>query len=168
MTPSTAYDFELSTLSGEPLPLSAFRGQPLVIVNTASACGFTPQFAGLEALWREFKDRGLVVIGVPSNDFGAQEPNDAEGIAAFCACTYGVDFPMAGKRHVRGDGADPLFRWLAREGGLLGRPRWNFYKYLVGRDGKLVTWFSSLTPPGAGRFRRAVRRAIDRAIDSGA
>lgn len=161
MRASTAYDFELSTLTGKPMPLSAWRGRPLVIVNTASACALTPQFAGLEALWREFKDQGLVVIGVPSNDFGAQEPRDAEGIGVFCARNYGVDFPMAGKRHVRGPDADPLFRWLGREGGAFSRPLWNFHKYVVGRDGTLVAWFSSLTPPGAGRFRRAVRRAMN-------
>lgn len=156
MTSTTAYDFELSALSGKPMPLAAYRGRPLMIVNTASACGLTPQFAGLEALWREFKDQGLVVIGVPSNDFGRQEPHDGEDIGAFCARNYGVDFPMAGKRPVRGRDADPLFRWLARESGVLGRPLWNFHKYLIGRDGKLKTWFSSLTPPDAGRVRRAV------------
>lgn len=143
------------------MPLSAWRGKPLVIVNTASACALTPQFAGLEALWREFRDQGLVVIGVPSNDFGDQEPHDAEGIAAFCSRNYGVDFPMAGRRHVRGRDADPLFRWLAQEGGLFARPLWNFHKYLVARDGRLAGWFSSLTPPEAGRFRRGVRRLLD-------
>ncbi len=157
----SAYDFELTTLAGRPMPLSDFRGRPLVIVNTASACGLTPQYAGLEALWREFKDEGLVVIGVPCNDFGGQEPADANGIAAFCAATYEIDFPMAAKRPVRGPNADPLFRWLAREGGLLAHPLWNFHKYLVARDGSFGGWFSSVTPPSAGRFRRKIRRLLD-------
>lgn len=161
MPGKTAYDFELTTLSGRPMPLAAYRGKPLVIVNTASACALTHQYAELETLWREFKDRGLVVIGVPSNDFGRQEPHDAEGIGAFCTRNYGVDFPLAGKRHVRGRDADPLFCWLAREGGLFARPLWNFHKYLIGRDGHLADWFSSLTTPDAGRFRRAVRRLLD-------
>jgi glutathione peroxidase len=164
MQSRSAYDFELSTLGGKPMPLAAFKGRPLVIVNTASACGLTPQFAALETLWRDFKDQGLVVIGVPSNDFGAQEPHDGEDIGAFCARNYGVDFPMAGKRHVRGPDADPLYRWLARESGLFGRPLWNFHKYLVGRDGRPKAWFSSITPPDAGRFRRAVRRALQQGI----
>lgn len=143
------------------MPLSAWRGRPLVIVNTASACALTPQFAGLEDLWRKFRDQGLVVIGVPSNDFGDQEPHDAEGIAAYCSRNYGVDFPMAGKRHVRGRDADPLFRWLAREGGLFARPLWNFHKYLVARDGRFAGWYSSLTPPETGRFQRGVQRLLD-------
>lgn len=158
---TTAYDFELTTLSGKPMPLAAWRGRPLVIVNTASACALTPQYAGLEALWREYKDRGLVVIGVPCNDFGEQEQGDADSIAAFCQHNYGIDFPMAAKHHVRGRDADPLFRWLAQEGGLLARPLWNFHKYLIARDGGLAGWFSSLTPASAGRFRRKVRRLLD-------
>ncbi|MBX7198265.1 MAG: glutathione peroxidase [Rhodospirillaceae bacterium] len=158
---TTAYDFELTTLSGKPMPLAAWRGRPLVIVNTASACALTPQYAGLEALWREYKDRGLVVIGVPCNDFGEQEQDDADSIAAFCQHNYGIDFPMAAKHHVRGRDADPLFRWLAQEGGLLARPLWNFHKYLIARDGGLAGWFSSLTPASAGRFRRKVRRLLD-------
>lgn len=160
MPATTAYDFSLTSLGGQPMPLGAWRGKPLLIVNIASACALTPQLAGLETLWRTFKDRGLVVIGVPSNDFGAQEPRDAEGIAAFCTRNYGVGFPVAGKRHIRGPDADPLFRWLATEGGLLAKPLWNFHKYLVGADGRLADWFSSLTPPGAGRLHRAIRQAV--------
>ena len=157
----SAYDFDLTTLSGQPMPLSAWRGKPMVIVNTASACGFTPQYAALEALWREFRDEGLVVIGVPCNDFGQQEPGAAAEIATFCTSTYGVDFPMAGKRHVRGPDIDPLFRWLAREGGLFARPLWNFHKYLIARDGGFGGWFSTVTSPGAARFRRKIRRLLD-------
>jgi glutathione peroxidase len=160
MTQKTAYDFDLVTLDGKPMPLRQFAGHPLVIVNTASACGFTPQYAGLQALWREFKDSGLIVLGVPSNDFGGQEPGDAAQIAAFCATTFGADFPMAAKRPVRGSAADPLFRWLAAEGGFFARPRWNFYKYLIGRDGHLKDWFASATKPDAAKFKRAVRRIL--------
>ena len=157
MTEQTAYDFDLTTLDGKALPLRQFAGRPLVIVNTASKCGFTPQYFGLQMIWEEFRNTGLIVLGVPSNDFGAQEPGDAAAIAAFCVEKVGVNFPIAAKRAVRGKDADPLFLWLAAQGGFLARPRWNFYKYLIGRDGQLAHWFTSPTRPDAGRFRRAVQ-----------
>jgi glutathione peroxidase len=156
----SAFDFTLTSLTSSPLPLQAYAGRPMLIVNTASRCGFTPQYAGLQALWDEYRERELVVLGVPSNDFGRQEPGGREEIAGFCAVNYGVNFPMADKVPVRGREAHPLFRWLGEQGGLLSRPRWNFYKYLVGRDGQLLTWFGSTTPPGSVRLRAAVARAL--------
>jgi glutathione peroxidase len=157
----TAYAFDFTNLGGEPLPLRQFAGRPMVIVNTASKCGFTPQYAGLQAVWQRNKDRGLVVLGVPSNDFANQEPGGSAEIASFCAVNYGVDFPLTGKVHVRGSEAHPLFQWLARQGGLLSpRPRWNFFKYLIDRNGEFVTWFTSLTPPHSSRFGRALDRLI--------
>jgi glutathione peroxidase len=158
--PSTAYEFDFTSLDGQPLPLKQFAGRPLVIVNTASRCGFTPQYAGLEALWTAHRDRGLVIIGAPSNDFGAQEPGNHDAIAAFCRTSYGVDFPLTAKVRVRGRAAHPLFRWLADQGGFLARPRWNFYKYLIGRDGQLKDWFGSVTAPTSARFARAVDRLM--------
>jgi len=156
----TAFGFALTSLAGEPLPLQAFAGQPLLIVNTASRCGFTPQYAGLQALWTEYRGKGLTVLGVPSNDFGGQEPGTRQEIAGFCERNYGVGFPMADKVPVKGAAAHPLFRWLAGQGGLLARPRWNFYKYLIGRDGQLQDWFGSTTPPGSARLRAAIDRAL--------
>ena len=158
--PGTIYDLTLTSLDGEPLELSRFRGQPLVIVNTASRCGFTPQYEGLQALWAERKERGLTVIGVPSNDFGRQEPGTADEIATFCSKNYGVGFPMTEKSRVRGRDAHPLFHWLAREGGALSRPRWNFFKYVINREGRLASWFTPLASPDSGRFRAAVDRVI--------
>jgi glutathione peroxidase len=158
--PATAFDFTLNSLAGAPLPLRAYAGRPLLVVNTASRCGFTPQYAGLQALWAEHRARGLMVLGVPSNDFGGQEPGTAEEIGQFCAVNYGVDFPMAAKVSVRGAAAHPLFRWLGQQGGMLARPRWNFYKYLVGADGRLAAWFGSTTPPGSKRLRAAIDRAL--------
>lgn len=155
-----AFDFTLERLEGGPLPLAQFAGRPMVVVNTASKCGFTPQYEALEALWRRHRDEGLVVLGVPSNDFGGQEPGSAGEIAEFCRVRYGVDFPLAAKVPVTGPGAHPLFRWLGGEAGFLGRPRWNFYKYLIGRDGRLAAWYASLTPPEAPRFEAAVARLI--------
>jgi glutathione peroxidase len=160
--PDTVYDFTLETLQGKPLPLSQFRGKPIVIVNTASKCGFTPQYKGLEQVWKDNKDKGLVVIGVPSNDFGKQEPGSADEIQSFCEINYGVDFPIAAKVPVSGSSAHPLFKWMGDQGGFLARPRWNFYKYLIGRDGRLVTWFSSLTAPDSGKFKSAVEKIVER------
>lgn len=162
----TAYDFHLSSLNGgAAIDLGAYRGRPLLIVNTASACGFTPQYTALQALWDEYKAAGLVVLGVPSNDFGAQEPGSAEEITSFCETKFRVAFPLADKRHVKGPEANPLFKWLADEAGLLGRPWWNFTKYLIGRDGRLVDWFFCATPPDARRVRRAVEKALARRVN---
>jgi len=156
----TAYDFEFTTLQGKPYPLAPLAGRPLLIVNTASQCGFTPQYADLTQVWQRHKDDGLLVIGVPSNDFGGQEPGSADEIQSFCAVNYGVEFPMMAKVPVKGSGAHPLFRWLAAEGGFLSRPRWNFYKYLIGRDGQLATWFASTTKPSSAKFGRALDRLV--------
>jgi len=156
----TAYDFEFATLQGKPFPLGQFAGQPLLIVNTASKCGFTPQYAGLAEVWKRHKDDGLMVIGVPSNDFGQQEPGGADEIASFCEINYGVEFPMMAKVPVKGPDAHPLFRWLAAEGGFFSRPRWNFYKYLIGRDGQLSTWFGSPTKPESAKVERALGKVI--------
>jgi glutathione peroxidase len=153
----TVYDFEFTSLKGEKLPLRQFSGRPLLIVNTASKCGFTPQYSGLQAVWQRYKDRGLIVLGVPSNDFANQEPGGSKEIASFCEINYGVDFPLTDKVHVRGPEAHPLFQWFAAQGGVLSpRPRWNFFKYLVDRNGRLATWFSSLAKPQASRVTRAL------------
>ena len=160
MSSRNAYDYSLDMLAGETLPLRRFEGKPILLVNTASKCGFTPQYEGLQALWSHYRSRGLMVIGLPCNDFGDQEPGSAADIEAFCSSNYGVSFPMAAKLHVRGPQAHPLFGWLAQQGGLLSRPRWNFYKYLIDRDGSLRTWFSSVTKPMSGRMRTAIDRVV--------
>ena len=160
MSERTIYDFDLDALTGQPFPLRQFAGKPILLVNTASKCGFTPQYEGLQALWSLYGARGLVVIGAPSNDFGNQEPANAEDIGAFCSTNYGVSFPMTAKLHVRGSRIHPLFAWLGREGGILSRPRWNFYKYLIGTDGRLQTWFTSVAKPMSPRVRSAVERAL--------
>jgi glutathione peroxidase len=153
----TVYDFDFTTLQGKPLPLGQFSGRPMVIVNTASKCGFTPQYSGLQAVWQRYKDRGLVMLGIPSNDFANQEPCGSAEIASFCTVNYGVDFPMSGKVHVRGPEAHPLFQWIAAQGRFVSpRPRWNFFKYLIDRKGGLAAWFSSVTGPQTARFARAL------------
>ena len=157
---ASAYDFNFETLHGKPYGLKDLAGRPFVLANTASKCGFTPQYKGLEALWRDYKNQGLVVIGVPSNDFGGQEPGTHEEIANFCELNYGVDFPMMGKVHVKGGEAHPFFKWVGAKGGFLAKPKWNFFKYLVGKDGQLVDWFSSFTKPESEKFKSAVEKML--------
>ncbi|MFT9385869.1 glutathione peroxidase [Acetobacter sp.] len=154
------YDFTLPGLEGGSIDLGTYRGKPVLLVNTASLCGFTPQYEGLQALWTQFQKAGLVIVGIPSDDFGHQEPGSAHEIASFCQRNYGVTFPMAARSHVKGRDAIPLFKWLDSELGILARPRWNFFKYLTNRQGMPVAWFSSLTPPTASRVRNAVERAL--------
>ena len=144
------HDFEVLRIDGQPLALSTLQGRVLLIVNTASACGFTPQFGELQALHTQYGPRGLVVLGFPCNQFGGQDPGSAAEIAAFCQQGYGVDFPMMAKVDVKGPGAAPLFRWLTAEApGVLGSRaiKWNFTKFLVGRDGSVRRRYAPFTPP---------------------
>ena len=148
--PTTAYDFDATALDGTPQPLSDWRGKVLLIVNVASKCGFTPQYAGLEKLWRDYGDKGLVVLGFPSDQFGHQEPGDADEIRKFCSLTYDVSFPMFAKIDVNGGAAHPLWAWLKDEkGGLLGFDgiKWNFTKFLVGRDGRVLKRYAPTDKP---------------------
>jgi glutathione peroxidase len=143
----SAYDFSFNSIDGDPLPLAAYKGKPVLVVNTASFCGYTPQYKDLEALWKKYRARGLVVLGVPSNDFGAQEPGTAAEIKTFCAANYHVDFPLAAKEKVLGVEAHPFYRWIVSELGEDAAPRWNFHKYLIGTDGELAgTWPSRVSP----------------------
>lgn len=153
-TPSTVYDFEALSIEGKPAHLSTQCGNVLLIVNTASACGFTPQFAGLEDLWRDYRARGLVIVGFPCNQFGAQDSGSNSEIATFCELNYGVTFPMMSKVDVNGAGAHPLWQWLTREApGLLGSQaiKWNFTKFLIGRDGRVIKRYAPSDAPAALR-----------------
>ena len=144
------HDFEAASIGGPPAALSTQQGKVLLVVNTASQCGFTPQFAGLEALWKEYRDRGLVVIGFPSNQFGGQDPGSNDEIASFCETNYGVSFPMMAKVDVNGERAHPLWKWLTAEApGLLGTKaiKWNFTKFLVGKDGQVVKRYAPTDKP---------------------
>ncbi|MGQ0742244.1 MAG: glutathione peroxidase [Alphaproteobacteria bacterium] len=157
---TTAFDFAFSAIDGKPMPLAQFRGNVLLLVNTASECGFTPQYAGLEQLSRRYRDRGLVVIGVPSNDFGGQEPGTDAQILDFCQSRYDVSFPLTHKEAVIGGSAHPFYKWIAGELGEDHLPRWNFTKYLVGRDGKLRGMFSSKVMPESAEFVRAIEAEL--------
>jgi len=159
MSPITAYAFSFAALSGPDIRLAEYTGRPLMVVNTASLCGYTPQYAGLQTLWSEFHDRGFSIIGVPSNDFGGQEPGGATEIAETAQHQYLVTFPMAAKVAVTGPGTHPFYRWAA-----LARPkdvpRWNFHKYLIGRDGGIADVFASAVEPTDTRVKTAVARAL--------
>jgi glutathione peroxidase len=154
-----AYAFSFPALSGPDIRLADYAGHPLLVVNTASLCGFTPQYAGLQQLWTEFRDRGLMIIGVPSNDFGGQEPGGATEIAATAQHQYGVTFPIAAKAVVKGPNAHPFYKWAA-EARPKDVPRWNFHKYLVGRDGYLTEAFVETVEPTDTRVKTAVGRAL--------
>ena len=147
---STAYDFSAETLDGAPQPLDVYRGKPMLIVNTASKCGFTPQYTGLEAMWKKHRDEGLVVLGFPCDQFGHQEPGNAEEIRNFCSLSYDVTFPMFSKVEVNGSNAHPLYQWLKKEKpGLLGMEaiKWNFTKFLVDRSGRVVKRYAPTDTP---------------------
>jgi len=148
-TAESVFDFEAESLDGRPMRLAEFAGKVLLIVNTASQCGFTPQYAGLEKLYRTYKDRGFEVLGFPCNQFGAQEPGSAAEIGSFCDRNYGVSFPMFGKIDVNGENPHPLYRFLkSQKPGLLGsKIKWNFTKFLVDREGKVIARYASTTKP---------------------
>jgi glutathione peroxidase len=158
--PGTAFDFTFDAIDGGKLALASFRGKVLLVVNTASFCGFTPQYKGLQELSDRYEDKGLVVIGVPSNDFGAQEPGSASEIAEFCQGAFGITFPLASKVDVKGSDAHPFYQWAARMLGPSAAPQWNFHKYLVGRDGRLVAGYKSEIEPTSSTLTEAVEREL--------
>ena len=148
--PSSIHDFEALSIDGRPVRLSDHQGKVMLVVNTASACGFTPQFGGLESLWQTYRDRGLVIVGFPSNQFGHQDPGTDTEIASFCQVNYGVTFPMMSKVDVNGADAHPLWKWLTAEApGILGTKaiKWNFTKFLVGRDGQVLKRYAPTDKP---------------------
>ncbi|MDE2401157.1 MAG: glutathione peroxidase [Burkholderiales bacterium] len=160
MTPSI-YDFDAQSVDGQLVKLEAYRGKVLLIVNTASKCGFTPQFEGLEALWKDYGSRGLMVLGFPCNQFAGQDPGSNAEIASFCQLNYGVSFPMMGKIDVNGPAAHPLYQWLVREApGILGTKaiKWNFTKFLVGRDGQVLGRYAPTDTP------KALRADLEKAL----
>ena len=154
------HEYFFTSLTGASLPLSNYRGQPILIVNTASACGYTPQYRKLQLLWEDYKEGGLVIVGIPSNDFGEQEPEDEETIAEFCSVNYKVSFPMTGKQHVTGRMAHPLFVALREEVGEDAIPRWNFCKYLFDRQGELLDYWPSAIEPDDPKITHQIERNL--------
>lgn len=158
----SAHDFSFTAIEGGVLPLAQYRGKVVLLVNTASRCGFTPQYAGLQEVWERYRERGLVVLGVPSNDFGGQEPGSEAEIKEFCEVNFNVDFPLTAKEHVVGPEAHPFYRWAADQLGFAAKPHWNFHKYLIGPDGRLADWFSTATSPTSAKVTRAIEAQLAR------
>ncbi|QJE72639.1 glutathione peroxidase [Aerophototrophica crusticola] len=154
-----ALDYGFTAIEGGPLPLSGYKGKAVLVVNTASLCGYTPQYEGLQALWQAYRDKGLVVLGVPSNDFGGQEPGSESQIKEFCAVNFAIDFPMTAKVAVTGPQAHPFYKWAGAE---KGPPKWNFHKYLVAPDGTLVAAFPSTVAPQSAVLKDAIEKVLPR------
>ncbi len=156
-----AYDYSFKTLVDQsPLPLMTYQGKVLLIVNTASKCGFTPQYAGLEKLYEQYKDQGLIILAVPSNDFGGQEPGTEQEVAQFCQSNYAVSFPMTAKEVVSGKAAHPFYLWAKKKLGFGTAPKWNFHKYLINRNGELIDYFFSTTAPDTTRLIKAIEKVL--------
>jgi glutathione peroxidase len=158
----SAHDFDFTSIEGDPLPMARYSGQAVLLVNTASFCGFTPQYEALQALWETYREQGLVVLGVPSNDFGGQEPGDEAAIKDFCEANYLVDFPMTTKQTVIGARAHPLYQWIVDTRGSSSAPRWNFHKYLIGKDGRIISGWSSRVTPLSDQIVAAVDEELAR------
>lgn len=154
---TSIYDFKMNTIDGKPISLSEFKGKPVLIVNVASKCGYTPQYKGLESLYRKYKDKGFVIVGVPANNFGAQEPGTNEEIKTFCSRNYDVTFPVLSKVSVKGDDITPLYSYLTQTGGDI---KWNFTKFLIGKDGKVAQRFESKVEPESPEVIHAVEAAL--------
>jgi len=157
---SSIHEFNMNSIDGKPAPLSAYKGKVVLVVNVASRCGYTPQYTGLEALYKKYKDQGLVIVGFPANNFGAQEPGTNEEIKTFCSSKYSVTFPMYSKISVAGNDKAPLYEYLTSTGG--GEVKWNFTKFLVGPDGKVIQRFESKVTPESPELVSAVEKAVKR------
>lgn len=165
--PEYAYDFHFTAIEGTPLPMAEFRGKVVLVVNTASFCGFTHQYADLQTLWQLYRARGFVLLGVPSNDFGGQEPGTSAEIKNFCEVNFNIDFPLTEKVPVTGKDAHPFYKWAVGVLGDQARPRWNFHKYLVGADGRLAGWFPTATEPASPEVIRAIEAELAKAAPAG-
>ena len=153
------HDFEISSISGDNIKLSEYKNKVVLLVNTASQCGFTPQYAGLQKIYDRYKEDDFIVLGVPSNDFN-QELSKESDVKKFCEIRFGVNFPMTSIQKIRGDTAHPLYKWIAGNVSVIGQPRWNFHKFLIGKDGKIINWFSSMTSPTSEGFINQVEEAL--------
>jgi glutathione peroxidase len=157
---SSAHEYAFNAIDGQPLPLTTFRDKVVLVVNTASKCGLTPQYDGLEKLYSGYRDRGLVVLGVPCNQFMGQEPGTEEEIQTFCSTTFGVDFPMTSKVEVKGEGAHPFYKWAEKELGEPAVPVWNFHKILIGKAGEALQAFGPRTDPQDAEITTAIENAL--------
>jgi glutathione peroxidase len=162
----TIYDFTLNSIEGQPAPLAAYKGKVIMLVNVASRCGFTPQYTALESVYEKYKDRGFVIVGIPANNFGSQEPGTNQEIKTFCTTKYNVTFPMMSKVSVKGDDKTPLYQFLTDKAAnpqTGGEIQWNFTKFLIGRDGRVITRFESAVTPDSPEVVAAIEKALSQA-----
>ena len=156
-----AYDFNFNDLDGSPLKLSEYKNKVIIVVNVASQCGFTKQYKDMQKIWEEYQDKGIIMLGVPSNDFGNQEPGTSEEIKNFCEAKFGITFPMTEKVSVKGENAHPFYIWARENHGKSAIPKWNFHKIIIGKDGKVLDTFASMTNPSSKKFIKAIEKALD-------
>ncbi len=153
------HDFSIESISGGNISLSDYRNKVVLLVNTASQCGFTPQYAGLQKIYDRYKDDGFVVLGVPSDDFN-QELSSDDDVKQFCEIRYGVNFPLTSIQKIKGESAHPLYKWISGNTSVIGQPRWNFHKFLIGKEGQIINWFSSMTSPTSEGLLKQVEQAL--------
>ena len=153
------HDFTIESISGETINLSDYKSKVVLLVNTASKCGFTPQYSGLQKIYERYKNDGLVVLGVPTNDFNQELSKDSD-VKEFCEIRFGVEFPMSSIQPIRGENAHPVYKWIQSNVSVIGQPRWNFHKYLIGKDGKIINWFSSKTSPTSEGLVNQIETAL--------
>ncbi len=153
------HDFTIESISGETINLSDYKSKVVLLVNTASKCGFTPQYSGLQKIYEKYKADGLVVLGVPTNDFNQELSKDSD-VKEFCEIRFGVEFPMSSIQPIRGDNAHPIYKWIKSNVSVIGQPRWNFHKYLIGKDGRIINWFSSMTSPTSEGLVNQIETAL--------
>ena len=153
------HDFSIESISGEDIVLADYKEKVVLLVNTASQCGFTPQYAGLQKIYDRYKDDGFVVLGVPSDDFNQELSND-DDVKKFCEIRYGVNFPLTSIQKIKGDTAHPLYKWISGNTSVIGQPRWNFHKYLISKEGQILNWFSSMTSPTSEGLLNQVEQAL--------
>jgi len=158
-TEGSFYDFDIKSISGEKINLSEYKDKVVLLVNTASQCGFTPQYSGLQKIYDRYKDDNFIVLGVPSDDFN-QELSDDKEVKKFCEIRYGVNFPMTSIQKIKGENAHPLYKWISGNVSVIGQPRWNFHKYLISKEGKILNWFSSMTSPTSDGLIKQIEEAL--------
>ena len=157
-----AYDYKFNDIDGNDLNLNKFKNQVIVVVNVASQCGFTKQYEDMQKVWVKYQDKAVVMLGVPSNDFGKQEPGSSEEIKNFCEAKFGITFPMTEKVSVKGENAHPFYIWARKNHGKSSIPKWNFHKIIIGKDGKVLDTFASLTNPSSKKFIKAIEKALNK------
>ena len=157
-----AYDYKFNDIDGNDLNLNKFKNKVIVVVNVASQCGFTKQYEDMQKVWVKYQDKGVVMLGVPSNDFGKQEPGSSEEIKNFCEAKFGITFPMTEKVSVKGENAHPFYIWARKNHGKSSIPKWNFHKIIIGKDGKVLDTFASLTNPSSKKFIKAIEKALNK------